>query len=227
MTWRIASAGDAAVLLELEQKIDPRINARAAAIARAFRASAPAYVRDIVIGYCSVTVQFDPWLGNADAIASLLESIATAKILAPDVDERGATIELPVCYGDAHGPDLAEVAAFARMHPSEVIRLHADRPYRVYMVGFVPGFPFLGSIDSRIAMPRRDTPRPRVPERSVGIAGVQTGVYPMETPGGWRLIGRTPVALSDPARPEWCLVQAGDTVIFRAIDDEAYRRMGG
>jgi inhibitor of KinA len=226
MRVRIAPAGDAALVVELEARIDPAINARATAIARAFRATALPHVHDVVIGYCSVTVHFDPWRADADAIATMLESLSSQPHASSGQDDdSGPTIEVPVCYGGEYGPDLADVAAFAGVSEEEVIRLHADRPYRVFMVGFVPGFPFLGTVESRIAMPRRDTPRPRVPARSVGIAGVQTGVYPMETPGGWRLVGRTPLQLSDPSRPEWCLLQAGDSVIFRAIEEAEYRRL--
>lgn len=227
MNVRVAAAGDAALVLELESRIDPAINARAASIARALRAASVPHVRDIVIGYCSVTVYFDPLCAEADTIAGLLESLAQQQAAPERDDTSGPPIEVPVRYGGENGPDLAEVAAFAKLSEEDVIRLHADRPYRVYMIGFVPGFPFLGTVASPIAMPRRDTPRPRVPSGSVGIAGVQTGIYPMETPGGWRLIGRTPLQMGDPARPGWCLLRAGDTVIFREIDEATYRRMSG
>ncbi len=109
-------------------------------------------------------------------------------------------MRIPVCYGGELGPDLAAVAAFAKAGEDEVVRLHASATYRVFMLGFVPGFAYLGIVDDRIAMPRRSTPRVRVPSGSVGIAGVQTGIYPAETPGGWQLIGRTPLKPFDPSR---------------------------
>jgi len=218
MNGRIAAAGDAAFVLELGTQIDPATNARATAIARAFRAAGVPHVRDVVIGYCTVTVQFDAALADPDRIVQTLESLSVSIAEPADAEIGRTALEIPVCYGGEYGPDLHEVAGFAGVADEEVIRLHADRVYRVYMVGFVPGFPFLGTVETRIAMPRRETPRARVPARSVGIAGVQTGIYPTETPGGWRLIGRTSVQLTDPSRPAWCLLEAGDTVIFRAVD---------
>ena len=123
-----------------------------------------------------------------------------------------------MCYGGELGPDLAGVASFAGLTETAVVDVHAGGSYRVFMLGFVPGFAYLGIVDTRIAMPRRATPRVRVPVGSVGIAGAQTGVYPSETPGGWQLIGRTPVKPFDPARDEPFLLKAGDTVQFYPIE---------
>ena len=125
-------------------------------------------------------------------------------------------MRIPVCYGGDLGPDLAGVASFAGMPEADVVRAHAAATYRVFMLGFVPGFAYLGIVDERIAMPRHSTPRVRVPLGSVGIAGVQTGVYPAETPGGWQLIGRTPVKPFDPSRADPFLMKAGDAVQFYA-----------
>src|SRR5205807_6022806 len=119
-------------------------------------------------------------------------------------------ISIPVCYGGELGPDLANVAAFAAMSEDDVVALHTGRTYRVFMLGFVAGFAYMGIVDARIAMARHSTPRVRVPLGSVGIAGEQTGIYPAETPGGWQLIGRTPVKPFDPARAEPFLLKAGD-----------------
>jgi len=129
-----------------------------------------------------------------------------------------------VCYGGDLGPDLPQVAAFANLPEDDVIRLHSSATYRVFMLGFVPGFAYLGLVDQRIAMPRHATPRVRVPLGSVGIAGVQTGIYPAETPGGWQLIGRTRVRPFDPSRAEPFLMKAGDAVEFYAIDRAEYDR---
>jgi inhibitor of KinA len=129
-----------------------------------------------------------------------------------------------VCYGGDLGPDLESVAARAKLTADEVVRLHAGRTYRVFMLGFVAGFAYMGIVDDRIAVPRHSSPRVRVPLGSVGIAGVQTGIYPAETPGGWQLIGRTPVKPFDPSRAEPFLLKAGDAVEFYAIDRAQYDR---
>jgi inhibitor of KinA len=134
-------------------------------------------------------------------------------------------VSIPVCYDEDLGPDLPAVAAFAGLGPADVIRLHAGATYRVFMLGFVPGFAYMGIVDDRIAIPRHATPRVRVPAGSVGIAGVQTGIYPAETPGGWQLIGRTPLAPFDPDRPEPFLLKAGDAVRFRPIDRDEFERL--
>jgi KipI family sensor histidine kinase inhibitor len=127
-----------------------------------------------------------------------------------------APVHISVTYGGADGPDLASVAAFASCSEEDVIRLHTENVYRVYMLGFLPGFAYLGSVDPRIAMPRLGTPRLRVPAGSVGIAGAQTGIYPSEMPGGWRIIGRTSIKLFDPTRDEPSMLKAGDRVKFVA-----------
>jgi inhibitor of KinA len=134
---------------------------------------------------------------------------------------------VPVCYAGEFGPDLAEVAAFAAVSEAEAVRLHTSRMYRVFMLGFVPGFAYMGIVDAHIAAPRLSTPRVRVPAGSVGIAGVQTGIYPVSTPGGWRIIGRTPLKPFDLSRREPALFKPGDAVQFYAIDPEEYARFEG
>jgi inhibitor of KinA len=131
-------------------------------------------------------------------------------------------VEIPVCYGGDLGPDLGGIAEWAGLTVEDVIRAHAAVPYRVYMLGFLPGFAYLGAVDPRIAMPRRTTPRLRVPAGSVAIAGPQTGVYPADAPGGWHLIGRTPLTMFDVARTHPSLLAPGDRVEFRAVDRDAY-----
>ena len=130
-----------------------------------------------------------------------------------------------MCYGGDLGPDLPSVAAFARLSPDEVVGAHAALDYRVFMLGFVPGFAYMGTLDSRIAAPRHPTPRLRVPAGSVGIAGQQTGIYPMETPGGWQLVGRTPIRPFDLSRPVPFLFKAGDRVRFVPIARAEFERL--
>ena len=166
---------------------------------------------------------FDPLRTDYEALVERIEREAARRL------DEGATnrqtIEIPVCYGGELGPDLPNVAAFARMTERDVIALHASTPYRVFMLGFVAGFAYMGIVDARIAMPRQSTPRVRVPAGSVGIAGVQTGIYPAETPGGWQLIGRTPVKPFDPGRAEPFLMKAGDRIQFTPIERTEYDRL--
>ena len=209
---RIVPAGDAAWLIELENRIDPEVNARAIAIAEAVRAARWAGVRDVVTGYRSVAVYVDPLTPDGDTLREALRHLVDHTTSADAAHED--VVIVPVCYGGEYGPDLAEVAAFAGCTESEVIALHSGIEYRVYMVGFVPGFPYMGTVDARIAAPRRQTPRVKVPTGSVGIAGLQTGIYPRETPGGWNLIGRTPLKPFDLNRAEPCAFRAGSRVRF-------------
>jgi inhibitor of KinA len=218
--FRIVPAGESAVIVEFEARIDPEVNARAIACAEAVQAARLAGVRDVVPTYRSVAVYFDPLRTDNDALMACLERVA-GRAPGPASAAR-APVRIPVCYGGEWGPDLAAVAAFAGMTESDVARVHAGGTYRVFMLGFVPGFAYLGIVDARIAMPRHATPRVRVPAGSVGIAGVQTGVYPAETPGGWQLIGRTPLKPFDPSRDDPFLMQAGDAVQFYPIDRAEY-----
>ena len=131
-------------------------------------------------------------------------------------------VEIPVCYGGSYGEDLKDVAAHAGLTEEEVIKLHSSVDYNIYMLGFLPGFPYLGGLDPKLFTPRLDNPRTKIPEGSVGIGGEQTGIYPLESPGGWRLIGRTPLRPSDPAREQPFLYQAGDYIRFVPITAEEY-----
>lgn len=213
---RVRMAGDAAVTLEFPPRIDPGVNDRVVAAAAAVRAGGCAGVRDVVASYSSVTVYFDPVRTDLQRVWDVLEGAAVAP---PRHAESSTEVVVPVRYGGAAGPDLDAVAAFAGCSAGEVIRLHTARRYRVYMIGFLPGFPYLGVVDPRIAMPRRSTPRLRVPARSVGIAGLQTGIYPTLAPGGWRLIGLALVDPFDPAREPPCRFRPGDTVRFEASEE--------
>jgi KipI family sensor histidine kinase inhibitor len=209
---RVLAAGDSAVVLRLGDRIDPAINARALAIARELARDADASVRDIVVGYASVTVYFDPLRAEPEAVEERLRRAAAHR--RQSKISPGSRVIVPVRYGGEEGPDLPELAAFAGCSADEVVTIHTAREYRVFMIGFLPGFPYMGVVDERIAMPRRETPRLAVPAGSVGIAGLQTGVYPVRSPGGWRLIGRTDLTLFDPAAERPTLVQPGDTVRF-------------
>ena len=221
--YRIVPAGESVLIIEFEERIDPAVNATTIACAESIQAAAVAGVRDVVPTYRSVAIYFDPLRTDTDA---LLERIThEAESAGPGALVAREPLRIPVCYGGDLGPDLPQVAAFAKMSADEVVQRHAGVTYRVFMLGFVPGFAYLGMVDPDIAMPRRATPRVRVPMGSVGIAGVQTGIYPAETPGGWQLIGQTPVRPFDPRRDDPFVMKAGDAVQFYAIERAEFDRL--
>ena len=215
-TFRIVPAGDSALIVEFEDRIDASVNARALDVAEQLRAQPVAGVRDVVPTYRSVAVYFDPLHTSHDGLMARLEREAARAV--PAARQASEVIRIPVCYGGELGPDLADVAAFGGITESLAVDLHVDATYRVFMLGFMPGFAYMGIVDARIAAPRRETPRVRVPRGAVGIAGPQTGVHPVEAPSGWQLIGRTPVRPFDPARAEPFLMKPGDSVRFYRID---------
>lgn len=226
--WELFSDGDAALVLAFPARLDPEINARCVGVAAALRGRRLAGVRDVVEGFATVTVHFDPLVGEVEEIGAVLRRLAARSGPPAGGDEVGSRreIRLPVCYGGARGPDLAEVARFARCSEAEVVERHSRALYRVYMLGFQPGFAYLGAVDPTIAAPRRAVPRVHVPAGSVGIAARQTGVYPVASPGGWQLIGQTPVRMFDMARSNPFLLSAGDLVRFEPIDEASYDRRG-
>jgi inhibitor of KinA len=221
---RIVPAGDSAVIVEFAARIDAAVNAQAVALAESVRAAVLSGVRDVVPTFCSVAVYFDPLKTDVDALVHRLDREAGGQ--APVPMHAASPIRIPVCYGGAFGPDLAEVARFGGMTESEIIALHSAPTYRVFMVGFVQGFAYMGTVDPRIAAPRRPIPRGRVPAGSVGIAGLQTGIYPSEVPGGWQLVGRTPVKPFDLGRSQPFLLKPGDAVRFYRIKPEDYESEG-
>jgi inhibitor of KinA len=220
---RIVPAGDACVLLQFDERIDPKINAQAVAAAAMLERTAPSGIRDIVPAFRSVAVHFDPLHTHYEALLNALRAASSA------VPQEGldlpAPLRVPVCYGGDFGPDLPDVANFAGLSEDEVVDLHGASPYRVFMLGFMPGFAYLGPVAARIAAPRRAVPRARVAPGSVGIAGQQTGIYPAETPGGWQIIGRTPIHVFDLSRAEPCLFRAGDTVQFYPVSRRQYEEL--
>lgn len=214
--------GDAAVVLELEGAIDAAMAARIRALTEAVARHRPAGLTDIVPAFASVAVFFDA--AHAAPFEELRAALgkAAADLRAEDGASASRVVEVPVVYGGRHGPDLAAVAAHTGLAEPDVVARHAEGDYLVHAIGFAPGFPYLGGLDPRLATPRRATPRALVPAGSVGIGGAQTGVYPFATPGGWNLIGRTPLALFDVRRTPSALLRAGDRVRFRAVrEDEA------
>jgi KipI family sensor histidine kinase inhibitor len=210
----IRASGDTMLLIEWEQLIDPVINQRAISLAARLQSRVGHVVRDIVPGYCSLGVHFDPLHTDIGALERVIAEEAHSL---RDTDETVAparVVDIPVQYGGVDGPDLPHVAMLAQSSEADVVARHSERTYRVYMLGFVPGFAYMGRVDSRIAAPRHRVPRERVPAGSVGIAGEQTGVYPIATPGGWQIIGRTDMVMFDSTRANPSILQPGDLVRF-------------
>ena len=218
--FRVLPLGDSAITIEFGNEIDPAINSRVVAFAQAVADQDWQGIRDIVPTYRSVTIHFDPVLLDSAILVKRLKALPRPG--SGKAETRGALHEIPVLYGGEWGPDLDEIAAFAGLQPAQAIALHASTPYRVYMLGFSPGFPYLGTVPDRLAMPRRATPRTKVPAGSVGIADRQTGIYPTATPGGWQLIGRTPVAMYRKTRSNPCLLKPGDSVRFKPIAQDEF-----
>lgn len=222
---RLRQAGDTLLLVEFEPAIDVAINRRVIALAHAIADAGLGGTLDVVPAYASVGIHYDPLRFDPAALDAVL---AAALAEAPLDDEGTARIvEIPVRYGGSDGPDLPDVAVFAGCTTDEVVRRHTAGQYRVYMLGFVPGFAYLGGVEASIAMPRRTSPRTRVPAGSVGIAGLQTGVYPCDSPGGWQLIGRTSLRMFDPAGTPPARLAPGDSVRFVAVTAEAGRDSRG
>ena len=213
-------AGDSAIVVEYGDGIDPGLNARVRLLHRALGARPLAGIVETVPTYRSLMVHYDPMVLSREAVEHVIAE--AAERLPEESREAVRAVEIPVLYGGGAGPDLAEVAALAGLDEQEVVALHASGDYVVFMLGFMPGFPYLGGLPPRIATPRLATPRTVVPAGSVGIAGGQTGIYPSESPGGWRLIGRTPVALFDPSLSPPALLEAGDRVRFVPVTPAEY-----
>ena len=222
----IEALGDDALLIRLGAGIDDATNRAALDLAAALRAAGLPGIRDIAPAYASVCLRYDvaAWSAGAapqGAFARIAARVGTLLDAAPGSNPALATgepVEIPVCYGGECGPDLDAVAAHARLSVEAVVARHAQADYRVAMLGFMPGFPYLLGLDPALCMPRRATPRTRVPAGSVAIGGAQTGIYPRELPGGWQLIGRTPLMLFDASRAGPALLRPGQRVRFRVID---------
>jgi KipI family sensor histidine kinase inhibitor len=217
--------GEATLLVRFGSRIDASLNARVHATVAALRAAALPGIDDIAPAYASLALHYRPavwedggmypWRNLADAVGAVL-----AHAPAPaSASAHARTVVVPVRYGGDSGPDLEPLAARLGLSAQGLVERHAHGEYRVAMLGFAPGFPYLLGLDPALHAPRLANPRLRVPRGSVAIGGAQTGIYPSELPGGWQLIGRTPLALFDATREPACLLAAGDTVHFRAIDD--------
>jgi len=229
--YEIRPLGDRALTIEFAAAVSFATAGRVRMLAEALRAARIHAIRETVPSFCSLTVHYDPLvlLENTQGGAAYeLLSVRLAEIVSQmsDVVPKPArTIEIPVCYGGEYGEDIGPVGAAHGLSEADVIELHSAPTYFVGMLGFAPGFPYLAGLDEQLVTPRRATPRPRVPRGSVAIGGEHTGIYPFESPGGWHLIGRTPLALFDPSRDPPSLLAAGDQVQFIPIAPADFDRL--
>jgi len=216
-------AGDKAVLIEFEQIISEETSARIRHITSNIENSKNPAVIEIIPAYASICVTYDPCMTDYDAFTEFLSSFL---IKSSDNDFASATVfEIPVLYNHETGPDLRFVSEHCKLLVDEIISIHTSSEYLIYMLGFAPGFPYLGGMDERISTPRLKVPRTKIKAGSVGIAGSQTGMYPLESPGGWQLIGQTPIKLYDPNRTPAVYYSAGDYIKYRAIDTSEFENI--
>lgn len=214
-TPRFLPCGDSALTVEFGSAIDPDLNGKVLALDALLRTNPPAGLIETVPTYRSLTLQFDPTVMDYDALIRWLEEVT--RDLQPQ-NAAGARWRVPVVYGGEYGIDLEDVAERHGLTTSQVIEIHAGAVYRIYMIGFLPGFAYLGGLDPRIATSRRTQPRLKVPSGSIMIGGEQAGIVPMEMPSGWHLLGRTPVLSYAPERDPAFLFAAGDEIVFEPID---------
>jgi inhibitor of KinA len=220
---KVRAASDQAILAYLGEEIGQAAHERVLKLLRLLQQEPPRWIRNVQPAYCSLLVNFDISLADHAEVEETIRSYEqrTEKHRAP----KTSRVEIPVCYGGEFGPDLDEVAAVHGLKPAQVIEVHSSETYHAYFLGFAPGFAYLGDLPAAIATPRLSSPRKRVPAGSVGIAGRQTAVYPMATPGAWRLLGRTPLRMFRTDHKMMGLISIGDQVRFRPISNREFAEL--
>ncbi len=226
MPARYLPFGDAALVVEFGDTISLEINRRVVALDSAILKAEIRGVEELVPTYRSLLVRYDPLKISYEQLVFRVRDLEE-NLKDSHVKMEGRKVVVPVVYGGEYGPDLGHVAQFHGLTEEQVVRLHSEREYRVYMIGFVAGFPYLGEVADEIATPRLETPRLKVSAGSVGIAEKQTGIYPCEAPGGWQIIGRTPIRLFDPWQQPPTPLNSGDTVKFKPILEAEYKMLLG
>ena len=214
--------GDSALLVEFGDAISLELNRKVTALDEAILKAEVQEVEELVPTYRSLLIRYNPLKTTYEQLVFRIKEIEE-KLTESEAKVEGRKITIPVVYGEEYGPDLSHVARYHGLIEEQVVKLHSRREYRVYMIGFVAGFPYLGEVPDEIATPRLETPRFKVPAGSVGIAERQTGIYPCEAPGGWQIIGRTPLELFDSIRQPPALLEPGDIVKFEPISEERFR----
>ena len=220
---RILPTGDRALMVELGNEIDESINAKLMGIIRTLSEAKIKGIEEFVPSFCSVLIHYNPVVISYDKVSDIVRKAAENPVA--EAERVTRTVTVPVCYDKQYGPDIEDVAKHAGLSVEEVISIHTQKPYLVYMLGFQPGFPYLGGLDERLCCPRLETPRIKLEAGSVGIGGKQTGLYPMESPGGWRIIGVTPVRCYNPDKERPIPYMAGDHIRFRAITKEEFKEL--
>ena len=220
----ISPVGDCAISIDFGQVIDPKINRHIRQTIERIQELKLDGITELVPTYCALLIQYDAMLYSYSDICNLMEPLLEPSAT-DDANERVTVIEIPTVYGGEFGPDLGFVASHNNLSEDEVVSIHSGTDYLVYMLGFIPGFTYLGGMDPRIATPRLSSPRTLIPAGSVGIAGEQTGTYPSDSPGGWQIIGRTPVTMYDMSKEQAALLSAGDYVRYVPIDEAEYNRV--
>lgn len=229
LNYSIEPLGDQALIVEFGNKIDPSIYENVQRLTHLLEETKPTWLIEYIPAYTTVTIFYDVLsLQNDDRSPFHCVQKEIERLLQTERKTKSAEtrlVEIPVCYGGEFGPDLSYVASYNDLTEDEVISIHSSGEYIVYMLGFAPGFPYIGGMSPKIATPRKESPRLAIPARSVGIAGGQTGIYPIETPGGWQLIGKTPLPLFNRDKRPPTLLQAGDRIRFVPITYEQFRHM--
>ena len=220
---RILIAGDSALLIEFGKEINPETNRKITAIVQLMREQHIEGIVDVIPAFCSLLINYDPRVLSYEELKERMENLL--KMETKTETTRKRIFEIPVCYGGEYGPDIDNIAEHAGLSVNEVIKIHSSKDYLIYMLGFLPGFTYLGGLDERIHTPRLASPRLTIRAGSVGIGGSQTGIYPLDSPGGWQLMGLTPVRTYDPERQTPILVEAGDYIRFIPIDEEEFLRI--
>ncbi|MCF8075331.1 MAG: 5-oxoprolinase subunit PxpB [Desulfotignum sp.] len=216
-------AGDRSFVVQFGSDINPEVNKKVRAMALGLRNNLPPGVVEIIPTYHSLLLVYDPLITRPEKLESDIERFGNT--LSQLETEPIKVVRIPVCYGGEFGPDIENVGKSSGLSTKEVIQLHCEPEYLIYMVGFTPGFPFLGGLNEKLHTPRLKTPRMAVPEGSVGIANNQTGMYPITSPGGWQIIGKTPLKLFAPKRNNPFLYKAGDKIKYFSISPSEYERM--
>jgi inhibitor of KinA len=222
-SYDITPLGECAVVVRFGDRIGRDLYNAVQLLSHSLSQDPIRHTNEYVPAYATVTIYYDPSQRAFEEVVRELRHRIVGMNSVSQLDIR--EVEIPVCYGGEYGPDLSVVAAHNSLTIDDVIEIHCSAEYLVYMIGFAPGFPYLGGMPEKIATPRRSTPRLKIPSGSVGIAGAQTGVYPIETPGGWQLIGRTPLSLFRATQMPPTLLRAGDTVRFRPITNEQFNQL--
>jgi len=220
----ISPVGDRAISIDFGQVIDPTINRHIRQTIERIKELQLEGIIELVPTYCALLVEYDAMLYSYSEICNIIEP-TLEEGMTNTTNELVTVVEVPTVYGGEFGPDLSFVASHNHLSEDEVISIHSGTDYLVYMLGFIPGFTYLGGMDSRIATPRLSSPRTLIPAGSVGIAGEQTGTYPSDSPGGWQIIGRTPVTMYDISKAQAALLKAGDYVRYVPIDESEFHRI--